>query len=107
MYQEFGINKKIEKLAIETEEELKEEYKRIDENCTKNSIKVLKAFQENRVNEEVCIFTCVKSLFESADKDSFLSCKVGILLKHPVNIKLISKQRKLIFIFILIINPSL
>jgi cystathionine beta-lyase family protein involved in aluminum resistance len=51
MYQEFGINEKIEKLAIETEEELKEEYKKIDENCTKNSIKVLKAFQENNVSD--------------------------------------------------------
>ena len=51
MYQEFGINEKIEKLAIETEEELKEEYKKIAENCTKNSIKVLKAFQENNVSD--------------------------------------------------------
>ena len=51
MYKEFGIDEQIEKLAIETEEELKEEFKKIENNCLKNSIKVLKAFQEYKVSD--------------------------------------------------------
>jgi len=36
MYEQFGISSKLENLAIETEEEIKEIFKKIDENCTKN-----------------------------------------------------------------------
>ncbi len=50
---------------------------------------------------------CFKSLFARLNKDSFLSSKVGILLKHPVKINIINKEKKEIFIFILIINPFL
>ena len=51
MYQEFGISKEIEDLAISAEENLKEEYRKIDLACTKNSMKVLNAFQKNRIAE--------------------------------------------------------
>ena len=51
MYEEFGISSKLEKIAIETEEEIKDVFKKIDENCIKNSIKVLKAFQKNRISD--------------------------------------------------------
>ena len=51
MYEEFGISSKLEKLAIETEDEIKDIFKEIDENCVKNSIKVLKAFQKNRISD--------------------------------------------------------
>ena len=51
MYKEFGIEEKIEKLATEAEEELKQEFQKIENNCVKNSIKVLKAFQEFKVSD--------------------------------------------------------
>lgn len=51
MYKEFGISEEIEKIANEAEIALQDEFKRIDDKCTKNSIKVLKAFQENRIAE--------------------------------------------------------
>lgn len=51
MYKEFGISEEIEKLAIEAEIALQDEFKKIDDNCTKNSLKVLSAFQKNRIAE--------------------------------------------------------
>ncbi len=51
MYKEFGISEELEKLAIETEEELKDIFKEIDSRCTKNSLKVLSAFQNNRISD--------------------------------------------------------
>ena len=50
MYQEFGINEKIIKLAEECENELKPIFNEIDKNCLKASSKVLKAFQDNKVS---------------------------------------------------------
>ena len=51
MYESFGISIELEKLANEVEEEIKSEFKKIDERCTANSINVLKAFQEFKVKE--------------------------------------------------------
>lgn len=51
MYEEYGINQNLEKLALEVEEEVKEELKKVDIICEKNSIKVLKAFQENALSD--------------------------------------------------------
>lgn len=51
MYQEFGINQKIENLAKEAEANLKQEFAKIDLACTKNSLNVLKAFQKNKIAE--------------------------------------------------------
>ena len=51
MYREFGISEKLEALANETEEEVKEIFKQINDNTIKNSIKVLKAFQNNRISD--------------------------------------------------------
>jgi cystathionine beta-lyase family protein involved in aluminum resistance len=51
MYKEFGISEEIEELANKAEEEVKEEFKKIEENCIRNSLKVLKAFQEYNVSE--------------------------------------------------------
>ena len=51
MYQEFGINEKLEKMANEAELELKNEFENIEKNCTKNSLKVLKAFQNNKISD--------------------------------------------------------
>ncbi|MGN1299556.1 MAG: aminotransferase class I/II-fold pyridoxal phosphate-dependent enzyme [Candidatus Scatovivens sp.] len=51
MYNEFGISNKLEELSNKTEEEIKGILKKIDENCIKNSIKVLKAFQNNNISD--------------------------------------------------------
>ncbi len=51
MYDNFGISKDIEKLAIETEEEIKEMLKIIENRCTVNSLKVLCAFQNNNISD--------------------------------------------------------
>lgn len=51
MYEEFGINNEIVRLAEEAEEELQEEFKKVDKICEKNSIKVLKAFQKYNISE--------------------------------------------------------
>ena len=51
MYKEFGISENIEELAIQTENEVKEIFNKIDERCTRNSLKVLSAFQKNRISD--------------------------------------------------------
>ncbi len=51
MYQKLGISKRVENLAIKAESELKEEFYNVDKICEINSLKVLKAFQDNNVSE--------------------------------------------------------
>lgn len=51
MYKEFGISEDIENLAIQTENEVKEIFNKLDERCTRNSLKVLSAFQKNRISD--------------------------------------------------------
>ena len=51
MYESFGIANNLEKLAIETEEELKDIFKDIEKRCTINSMKVLSAFQNNKISD--------------------------------------------------------
>jgi len=51
MFEQFGISEKIIKLAEESEESLTEEFKKIDEICQYNSMKVLKAFQKYNIAE--------------------------------------------------------
>lgn len=50
MYEQFGISNEIEKISDEVESELQEIYKAYEKNCMKSSIKVLKAFQNNKVS---------------------------------------------------------
>ena len=50
MYKQFNISKEVEKIGLDAEEDLKEVFKKIDEQCLKSSIKVLKAFQDNGVS---------------------------------------------------------
>lgn len=50
MYTEFNLSKKVIDVANEVEEELKPIFDKYEENCMKSSIKVLKAFQDNRVS---------------------------------------------------------
>ena len=51
MYKEFGINEEAFNIVKKAEKELKEEYKKIDEICEYNSLKVLHAFHENNISE--------------------------------------------------------
>lgn len=51
MYKEFGINEKIIELANQVEEEIKQEFKKIDKIKEKNSLKVLMAFQKNKISD--------------------------------------------------------
>ncbi len=51
MYNEFNISKKAKELVLEEEKKLTEEFKKIDDMCDINSLKVLKAFNDNNVSE--------------------------------------------------------
>ncbi len=51
MYEQFGIKKEIEDLSIKVENEIKEQFDSIDRICEINSMKVLKAFQDNGLSE--------------------------------------------------------
>ena len=51
MYQEFGISDELEKIANQAERDLKEEFEKIDEACTRNSLKVLSAFQKHKISD--------------------------------------------------------
>lgn len=50
MYEEFDLSKKVIDMANEVEGELKPIFDKYEENCMKSSIKVLKAFQDNKVS---------------------------------------------------------
>ena len=51
MYEDLGIDEKIEKLVNDTQDEIKDKLNEVDRLCEYNSIKVLKAFQDNRVSD--------------------------------------------------------
>ena len=51
MYESFGISERLEKLAFEVEEEVKDVFKQIDLRCEENSLRVLKVFQENKISD--------------------------------------------------------
>ena len=51
MLEEFGISKDLEKLAEEVEEEVKQQYKEIDRRALRNSMRVLKALQNNKISD--------------------------------------------------------
>ena len=50
MYEQFGINKELEELSIKVEKEIKDVFERIDRICEVNSLKVLKAMQNNNLS---------------------------------------------------------
>ena len=51
MYDNLGISDKVRKIVLNAEESLKEEFKKIDEMCDMNSLKVLSAFNKNNISE--------------------------------------------------------
>lgn len=51
MYKEFGINEKLENMAIEVQEEIKDVFDEINKVCETNSLKVLSAFQKNNISD--------------------------------------------------------
>lgn len=50
MYKEFGISEKILKISNEVEIEIKPIFEELENNCLKSSMRVLKAFQDNKVS---------------------------------------------------------
>lgn len=51
MYQEYGISEKIIKLSKEVEKEIEPIFRKIENTCEYNSLKVLKAFQKNNISD--------------------------------------------------------
>ena len=51
MYEEFGISKELIDLTEEVEKEIKKEFEKVDKIKEINSLKVLKAFQDNNLSE--------------------------------------------------------
>ena len=51
MYKQFGINEEVIELAHKTEEQVKEQFKKIEEVCEYNSLKILSAFQKYNLSE--------------------------------------------------------
>lgn len=51
MYSKLGISKEVLEIAQEAEREIKEEFIQIQEICEYNSLKVLKAFQDNHISD--------------------------------------------------------
>ena len=49
MYQEIGIRKEIEELSNRAEQEIQPQFRKVEEVCAYNSMKVLKAFQDNHI----------------------------------------------------------
>ena len=50
MYSKFGISEKIIEISNQVEKELEPIFEKYEENCLKSSMKVLKAFQDNKVS---------------------------------------------------------
>ena len=51
MYEKYGISDELKKLSGETNSDIKPVFEKIDQVCELNSLKVLKAFQNNNVSE--------------------------------------------------------
>lgn len=51
MYEEFGIKEEIINLSKKVEEQIKPIFNKIEETCQYNSLKVLKAFQDNKISD--------------------------------------------------------
>ena len=51
MYEQFGISKKIIDLSTNAEKNVENIFKKIDDICEYNSLKVLKAFQDNNISD--------------------------------------------------------
>lgn len=51
MYEQFGISKEIENLCTKSEQDVENIFKEINNTCEYNSLKVLKAFQNNNISD--------------------------------------------------------
>lgn len=51
MYEKFGINEKVEKIANQIQKDIEPVFERINQSSERNSMKVLNAFQKYRVSE--------------------------------------------------------
>lgn len=51
MLEKFGIKESVIELSKKVEKEIKPQFEQIEENCERNSLKVLKAFQDSKISE--------------------------------------------------------
>ena len=51
MYKMLGIDNRVIELSKSVEDKIKDEFKKIDEVCTYNSLKVLSAFNKHQISE--------------------------------------------------------
>lgn len=51
MLEKFGIKESVIELSKKVEKEIKPQFEQIEENCERNSLKVLKALQDNKISE--------------------------------------------------------
>ena len=51
MLEKFEIKESVIELSKKVEKEIKPQFEQIEENCERNSLKVLKAFQDNKISE--------------------------------------------------------
>ena len=51
MLKQFGVKEDVIELSKKVEKEINPQFEQIEETCEKNSLKVLKAFQDNRISE--------------------------------------------------------
>ena len=51
MYQEFGISKELIELSTKVEKDMEKVFKDIEKMCEQNSLKVLNAFQKNKISD--------------------------------------------------------
>lgn len=51
MLEKFGIKESVIELSKKVEKEIKTQFEQIEANCERNSLKVLKAFQDNKISE--------------------------------------------------------
>ncbi len=51
MFKEFGISDELISLSEEVKKEIEEEVRKVDERALKNSLRVLKAFQDNKISD--------------------------------------------------------
>ena len=51
MYKEFGISDRVIELSTKAEKDVENVFKKIEKNCEYNTLKVLKAFQDNNISD--------------------------------------------------------
>ena len=107
MYNDLGISKDVEILINKCEEEVKEQFKKIDEQCEKNSLKVLSSFQKNKVNE-ACFFGTTGYGYNDVGRDTIEEVFKDVLKAEDalVRSQFISGSHALTVCFFALLRPG-